>query len=258
MAGRQLQHELIGVKSLHPTPSDRALTIFAAPQQKGLAKLQRVPILRFMLHRSKAFPGAFLPNAGAFRMSFTAEQLIAAQKSNLETLFGLTAKAFEGVEKLVELNLQVAKTALEEASETAKSALSVKDAQELVALQAGLLQPAAEKAAAYGRHLYDIASSTSAEVGKVTESKFAEAQSKLLAVVDTAVKNAPAGSENAVALVKSAVAAASNAFESVQKAAKQAADVAEANFQAVSTSAVKAASQAAAAAPKVSKRAATV
>jgi phasin family protein len=188
----------------------------------------------------------------------TAEQLVAAQKANLETLFGLTTKAFEGVEKLVELNLQVAKTALEEVSETTKSALSVKDAQELIALQAGLLQPAAEKAAAYGRHLYDIASSTSAEVGKVTESKFAEAQSKLMSVVDTAVKNAPAGSENAVALMKSAVAAASNAFESVQKAAKQAADVAEANFQAVSTSAVKAASQAAAAAPKVAKRAATV
>ena len=66
-----------------------------------------------------------------------------------------------------------------------------------------------------------------------------------MAVVDTAVKNAPAGTENAVALVKSAVAAANNAFESVQKAAKQATEVAEANFQAVTSTAVKA-SQAAA------------
>ncbi len=55
-------------------------------------------------------------------------------------------------------------------------------------------------------------------------------------MVDNAVKNAPAGTENAVVLVKSAVAAANNAFESVQKAAKQAADVAEANFQAISSS----------------------
>jgi len=50
-----------------------------------------------------------------------------------------------------------------------------------------------------------------------------------------------AGSENAVALVKSAVAAASNAFESVQKAAKQAAEVADANFHALSTTAGRAA-----------------
>jgi len=170
----------------------------------------------------------------------TAEQISAAQKANVETLLGLTNKAFEGVEKLVELNLQVAKAAIGEAAETTRAALSVKDAQELLALQAGLLQPAAEKAAAYSRHLYDIAAATNAEVSKVAEETAAEAQKKFMSVVDTAVKNAPAGSENAVALVKSAVAAANNAFEGVQKAVKQATDVAEANFQAISAQATKA------------------
>jgi len=170
----------------------------------------------------------------------TAEQFNAAQKANVETLFGLTNKAFEGVEKLVELNLQVAKAALGEFVDTARATLSVKDAQELLALQAGLLQPAAEKAAAYSRHLYDIAAATGAEVSKVAEATAADAQAKFLTVVDTAVKNAPAGTENAVALVKSAVAAANNAYESAHKAARQAADIAEANFQAVTSTAVKA------------------
>ena len=86
----------------------------------------------------------------------TAEQFVAAHKANVETLFGLTNKAFEGVEKLVELNLQVAKAAMGEVAETTKAALSVKDAQELLALQAGLLQPAAEKAAAYSLSLIHI------------------------------------------------------------------------------------------------------
>ncbi len=170
----------------------------------------------------------------------TADQIIAAHKANIETLFGLTNKAFEGVEKLVELNMQVAKTALGEAVESTQAALSVKDAQELLALQSTLLQPSAEKAASYSRHLYDIATSTNAEVAKVAEAQMADMQSKFAAVVETASKNAPAGSENAVALVKSAVAAANNAFESVQKAAKQAADVAESNFAAATSSAVKA------------------
>jgi phasin family protein len=170
----------------------------------------------------------------------TAEQFLAAHKSNVETLFGLTNKAFEGVEKLVELNLQVAKAAIGEVAETTRAALSVKDAQELLALQAGLLQPAAEKAAAYSRHLYDIAAATNAEVSKVAEETANQAQQKFITAVDSAVKNAPAGTENAVALVRSAVAAANNAYESVHKAAKQAADVAEANFQAVTATAVKA------------------
>ncbi len=170
----------------------------------------------------------------------TAEQFMIAQKSNIETLIGLSNKAFEGVEKLVELNLQVARTSMGEAAEAAKAILAVKDAQEFMAVQASLMQPAAEKAAAYSRHLYDIAASTGAEVTKVAEATAAETQSKFLAVVDSAVKNAPAGSENAVALVKSAVAAANNAFEGAQKAVKQATEVAEANFQTMSTNAVQA------------------
>lgn len=170
----------------------------------------------------------------------TAEQLLAAHKTNVETLFGLSNKAFEGVEKLVELNLQVARAALSEAAENTQAVLSVKDAQELLALQAGLLQPVAEKAAAYGRHVYDITAATNAEVVKVAEARIADTQGTFMNLVDAAVKNAPAGTENAVALVKSAVSAANNAYESVHKAAKQAAEITEANIQAMTATAVKA------------------
>ncbi len=168
----------------------------------------------------------------------TAEQVLASHKANVETLFGLTTKAFEGVEKLVELNVTASRAALEEVANHAKTVLSVKDAQELLALQAGLLQPLAEKTAAYSRHLYDIATGTGSEFTKAFEGQASEAQSKFMGAVDTAAKNAPAGSEAAVAVMKGAVAAANNAFESVQKAVKQASDVAEANFNAVAATAV--------------------
>ncbi len=176
----------------------------------------------------------------------TVEQIVAAQKANFDTLFGLTNKAFAGVEKLVELNIHASKAALADVSDNAKAALSVKDAQELLALQAGLFQPLAEKTASYSRHLYDIASSTGAEFGAAVEAQTAEGQKKFMSLVDNAAKNAPAGSETAVSVMKSAVAAANNAFESVQKAVKQASDLAEQNFNAVSASAtntVKAASK---------------
>ena len=117
----------------------------------------------------------------------------------------------------------------------------MKDAQELLALQASLLQPAAEKAAAYSRHVYDIAAATNAEVDQGRRSAGRRRAEEVHGAWSTPPsKNAPAGTENAVALVKSAVAAANNAYESVQKAAKQAADVAEANFQAMTNTAVKA------------------
>ena len=170
----------------------------------------------------------------------TVEQIMASHKANVETLFGLTTKAFEGVEKLVELNVTASKAALSEAAGSAQAAMGVKDAQELLALQAAMFQPLAEKTAAYSRHLYDIATSTSADFTKAFESKAAESQKAFTGLVDSAAKNAPAGSETAVAVMKSAVSAANNAFESMQKAVKQATDMAEANFNSVAATAVNA------------------
>jgi phasin family protein len=168
----------------------------------------------------------------------TVEQVLAAQKANFDTLFGLTNKAFAGVEKLVELNLTAGKAALSEAAENTHAALSVKDAQELMALQSSFLQPMAEKSMAYSRHLYDIASGTGAEFSSAFEAQTSAAQKQFAGLVETMAKNAPAGSESAVAVMKSAVAAAGNAYDAVQKAVKQATDLAEQNIAQVSQQAV--------------------
>ena len=189
-------------------------------------------------------------------MILSPEQVAAAQKANLETLFGLTSKAFEGVEKLVELNLQVVKATLAENADNAKKALTAKDAQELLAIQASLVQPVAEKTLAYTRHLYEIASETQSEFTKVAEAQLAEGTKNVQALVDNLAKNAPAGSESTVAIVKSAISAANNAYESVQKATKQAVEMAESNFQAAATAATKAAQQASATARTATKKSA--
>ena len=173
----------------------------------------------------------------------TVEQVLASQKANIETLIGLTAMAFEGVEKIVELNMAASKAALAESGDNAKAMLSVKDAQELMALQSGLLQPLAEKTAAYSRHLLEITTGTTSDFTKAMENQAAEAQQKFAGLIESATKNAPAGTETAVAVMKSAVAAAGNALETVQKAVKQATDVAEANFVAVTSTTAKAATK---------------
>jgi phasin family protein len=221
-----------------------------APQHKTLAMGREYPILQPMLHcnifSSEYDPSAVICSPLIFNLigeitMMTVEQVLAAQKANVEILFGLTNKAFAGVEKLVELNIQASKAALSEASDNAKAVLSVKDAQELLAMQAGLFQPLAEKTASYSRHLYDIASSTGAEFTAAVEAQAADGQKKFMSLVDTASKNAPAGSESAVAMMKSAVAAAGNAIESVQKAVKQASEMAEQNFNNVAATAKTAA-----------------
>jgi phasin family protein len=170
----------------------------------------------------------------------TAEQILASNKANVETLFGLTGKAFESVEKLVELNLAASRALLADTASQAQTVLNIKDPQELLALQSTLLQPLGEKAASYGREVYDLATAAGAEFSKTFEAQFAEAQKKFLDVVDSTAQNATAGSETAVALMKSAVTAANNVLETAQKSAKQAAALAESNFKAATATTVEA------------------
>ena len=58
-------------------------------------------------------------------MNLTPEQLAAAQKANLETLSSLTNQALQSIEKLIELNLHIAKQSLSDSMTSAKKALVV-------------------------------------------------------------------------------------------------------------------------------------
>ncbi|MBN3854183.1 TIGR01841 family phasin [Paraburkholderia sp. Ac-20340] len=174
----------------------------------------------------------------------TPEQFAATQKAGLETLFGLTTKAFEGAVKLAELNIEAARSAIAEGQEHAQRTLTAKDPQGFFALQAGFAQPAAEKALAYGRNVYAIVSATHSEFSEAAQSQFEQQQRAVQSFVDTAAKNAPAGSESAIAAFKTAITAAQGAFDSVNKAAKQATEIAESNIDAVTKAASKAAAQA--------------
>ncbi|MBU3739123.1 MAG: phasin family protein [Rhodoferax sp.] len=168
----------------------------------------------------------------------TVEQFIAAQKAQVAAYYDLGHKALASVEKIAELNLQASKVSLADNARDVQALLSVKDVQELLALQSGVFQPMAEKAVSYSRHLYDIVSSVSSDFSKTAEAQAAAAQKQFVAAVDSAVKSAPQGSEAAVSAVQNAISTASAAMESVQKAVKQATEVAEANFNALTATAV--------------------
>ncbi len=130
----------------------------------------------------------------------------------------------------------------------------MKDAQELLALQASLSQPIAEKAPFYGRHLYEIASATQAEFARVAEAQYEEQNRKMQTLVDNVAKNAPAGSETAVAVIKSAITAANTTYETVHRATKLAVEIAESNFNAAVTVATKAATKATEQATRTAKK----
>lgn len=171
----------------------------------------------------------------------TPEQFLAVQKNNLETILGLSQRSFNNVEKAVELNLNAIKSYMEDSAEAVKALSSAKDIQEFVAVSSSVAQPLSEKAVSYGKDVYSLSSGIVADASKMFEEQVAENNKKLVELFESASRNAPAGSEGAVALMKSALTAANTAYDSVSKATKQAVEMAEANVDAATNATLKAA-----------------
>jgi phasin family protein len=168
-------------------------------------------------------------------MYLTPEQIVALNQGNVDAAIGIARVNFGAAEKLAALNFSTAKAALEDGTSAAKALLGATDAQELVNLTAAAGQPALEKAIAYSRGVYEIASQANGEIGRIVEQRAGELNRTVASLVDRFAKDAPAGSDVAVAAVKSTLAAASSAYDSFTKAAKQATEIVEANLAAVAT-----------------------
>lgn len=166
------------------------------------------------------------------------DTITAAQKANLQAVEGLATQAYAGAEKLVELNLAATKAAVSESFGHMQALMGAKDIKDVVALQTAFLKPLAGKSAAYLQHVQTIATDSSSEFTGAVEAKMAEAQKSFGAAVDGLAKNAPAGSEAAVAAFKSAVTASQNAIETAQASMKKANAAAQTQFATASKQAM--------------------
>jgi phasin family protein len=180
-------------------------------------------------------------------MNFTPEQIASTNKAGIEAILGLAHTQFAAFERLSTLYFNASKAAFEEGVGHAKALLNAKDPQEYLNLNAAATQPTMEKAIAYSRSVYEVAAQTNGELAKFLEAQAVEFNKNLVGLLDKVSKNAPAGSDVAVAAVKSALAAANTAYESFSKVAKQATEIAEANFAGATSSAKESKKQRAAA-----------
>lgn len=182
------------------------------------------------------------------------EQIAATQRADLDTSLGLVNTALEGFQKLVGLNLQAVKSILLESQDAVRGALSVKDPQEFAALQTRLMQPAAEKVQSYSRQVFAIVAATQTEFAKVAEAQYEAHNRRVQTLVDNAAQSAPAGSEAAVAALKSTITATNTLYETVQRTTRHAVEVAESNFNAATAAASKATQHAVEQASRAAKK----
>ena len=170
-------------------------------------------------------------------MYVTPEQIQAASKANVETFLAVANTQFAALEKLANIQASAMKSAFEDSIANTRALLGAKDVQEFVSLQNSFAQPTLEKAMAYSKSVYEVATGANAELSKVAERRVAEWNENFVSLLDKVSKNAPAGSDVAVAAVKSMLAAANSAYDNFTKVARQATEIAEANVAAATETA---------------------
>jgi phasin family protein len=161
-------------------------------------------------------------------MNLNFEQYSASGKALLEsqanTVNTLASQLLQSVERIASLNIAAAKASAEEISANLGKLLSAKDPQEFFGLSAAQLQPNLEKASSYGRHLSEIYSESHLAFAKALETQVSEASRAAAAVVDQLTKNAPAGAEDGLALMKSMMGNGNAFYEQITKMVKQSSD----------------------------------
>jgi phasin family protein len=170
-------------------------------------------------------------------MYITPEQITASSKAGVDAFLGLAKAQFAALERLSAINLTASRAVLEDTAGYTRALFGAKDLQEVANINAAAAQPVLEKALAYSRSVYEVSTSVQGDYTKVFEAQTAEASRNMAALLDKFAKSAPAGSDVAVAAVKSALAAANSAYDSFTKVAKQATEIAEANMTAAAAAA---------------------
>ncbi|MBL8429340.1 MAG: phasin family protein [Dechloromonas sp.] len=173
-------------------------------------------------------------------MSINTEQFAAANKAAVDSLLSVANTALASAERIASLNLETARSVLEDSVSNAKALMGAKDPQEALSIQASLAQPSVEKAVAYSKSVYEISTETQEQLAKMVEAQFGDFQKNVADMLEKAAKSAPAGSDVAVAAVQSAIAAANSAFDNMRKTAKQVTEMAQTNMAAATSATTKA------------------
>ncbi|PRY07917.1 phasin family protein [Paraburkholderia sp. BL25I1N1] len=124
--------------------------------------------------------------------TLTPLRLADTQTSAITRLFAFSSNAFDGIEKLTALNLQVVKATLAENQALMAKALSSRP-EELFALSASLAKPTAEKIAAYNRHVYEIMSGVQTALSASAPSQYQRYQRDAQELAENIAKNASPG-----------------------------------------------------------------
>jgi phasin family protein len=181
------------------------------------------------------------------------EQFRANFQAGVAAFFALSKPMVDGMQAVIDLNVQASKAAVAESEATLKGVLQSGNPVEFLTQQLGMSQQASAKAVSYNQHLFDILSTTQNAWIQAAQAHSGEHEQRFKAFSEGFAQHAPVGSEAFVAAMNSTLAAVNNAAETMRGVTRQAIATAQSGFQNVAASAQEAAQPAATKAASTAK-----
>lgn len=125
-------------------------------------------------------------------LGLTRQEVPPALKSHLDAQFSfladLSKKMFDGVQRIGQLNVQVAQTVMEEAINSTHQMIESNTPSEYLSIAASQVQPVAEKVRAYQQHLNNISADVRVELSRTAEQHVPETTRTAAAVAEEVVR----------------------------------------------------------------------
>ena len=147
------------------------------------------------------------------------EALTSSSKANAEVIRTLASTSIKATERLMALNLDFARNALHAGGDYTRQTTHA-GWQKMLSRQEDILQKSAEQTAAYMRSVHEILGDAQADLTALVSSRMEEMRDSMTSMLDSMAKSSPAGSENAIAAVRSAILNTSSAYNQVLKNAR--------------------------------------
>jgi phasin family protein len=114
------------------------------------------------------------------------QQLMAAQRRNMEALSAANRVALEGAQAVARRHMEIMQQAMSELSETMTAGAGAEGPQAKAAKQAELLKKAYERAVAHMQELSDLIQRSNAEAVGVLHKRFSEAMDEVRTLIEQA------------------------------------------------------------------------
>jgi phasin family protein len=154
------------------------------------------------------------------------EQFASATKTlfdlQMQTFNALASKAVQGVEQVVALNLQTARSTLEGTLSAGRQISQTQDPKAALDTLKSQVQPGVAQATAYGEQLRQIIGDIQKEFQTAADTHLQEAKNTLSALIYDVTQNVKPGQENAVEIIKAAIDNAFKGYEQVTQSTRDA------------------------------------